>query len=153
MSYRMHLDTPFGRWCVEASDAGITAIQHYASTRQDFPNTICHVACQQLTEYFQGLRQSFDLPLDLRGTPFQKKVWERLIQVPFGHALSYGALARELGKPSAVRAVAQAVGRNPCLVVVPCHRILGKDGSLTGFSAGLDLKQGLLRLEQITWKD
>jgi len=153
MSYRMHLDTPFGRWCVEASETGLTAIMNHISDQPDCPNEICQSACAQLLEYFQCRRQQFHLPMDLIGTPFQKQVWERLLQVPFGSSLSYGALALEIGKPSAVRAVAQAVGRNPCLIVVPCHRILGKDGSLTGFSAGLELKRGLLRLEQIAWKE
>jgi len=102
----------------------------------------------QIDEYFSGFREVFDLPLDLRGTPFQKEVWRALLGIPFGARTSYGAIAAEIGKPTAVRAVGGAIGRNPLLFVVPCHRVVGKNGALTGFSAGMAHKQWLLSHEE-----
>ena len=105
-------------------------------------------AAEQLRQYLRGERQHFDLPLDLGGgTPFQQAVWKALLRIPTGHTTSYGALGRQIGKPAAVRAVGAAVGRNPLSVVVPCHRVLGQDGSLTGYAGGLDRKATLLHLE------
>lgn len=113
-------------------------------------NSFTRQAGSQLTEYFAGERQQFQLPLDLVGTEFQRQVWQGLLQVPFGETVSYSQLAEELQRPQSVRAVANAVGRNPLMVVVPCHRVLGKDGSLTGFRGGLPLKITLLELEGVT---
>jgi methylated-DNA-[protein]-cysteine S-methyltransferase len=104
-------------------------------------------ARKQLGEYFAGQRRNFDLPLDLRGTGFQREVWRALLRVGFGQTSSYGAIALEIGSPRAVRAVGGAVGRNPISVIVPCHRVLGGDGSLTGYAGGLQRKSALLRLE------
>ncbi len=105
------------------------------------------VAREQLTEYFDGQRRVFDLPLAAEGTDFQKKVWKALRKIPFGKTLSYGGLATKIGQPSASRAVGAANGRNPISIIVPCHRVIGADGSLTGFGGGLDRKQWLLRHE------
>lgn len=102
----------------------------------------------QLDEYFSGNRRRFDLPLSASGTDFQKKVWKELLRVPFGRTLSYKELAARLGDIRSVRAVAAAVGRNPMMILIPCHRIIGSDGSLTGYAGGLDRKQFLLELEQ-----
>jgi methylated-DNA-[protein]-cysteine S-methyltransferase len=102
----------------------------------------------QLAEYVAGTRQVFDVPLDLRGTPFQLAVWEALRGVGFGSTVSYGELAAALGRPTAARAVGAAVGRNPVSIVVPCHRVVGADGSMTGFAGGLDAKRTLLHLER-----
>lgn len=105
-------------------------------------------AQQQLGEYFAGQRQAFELPLDLSaGTPFQASVWRALCEIGAGSTLSYGALATRLGAASAVRAVGAAVGRNPLSIVVPCHRVLGARGDLTGYAGGLPRKQALLQLE------
>ena len=105
-------------------------------------------AGEQLNVYFAGKRQRFDLPLDLsRGTSFQQSVWQALLGIPAGGTTSYGALSQGLGKPRAVRAVGAAVGRNPLSIVVPCHRVLGSDGSLTGYAGGLQRKSALLQLE------
>ncbi|MEM9750217.1 MAG: methylated-DNA--[protein]-cysteine S-methyltransferase [Pseudomonadota bacterium] len=101
----------------------------------------------QLTEYFDGRRTAFDLDLDPRGTPFQKKVWARLPEVPFGETATYGEIAKAIGAPKASRAVGAANGRNPLPIVVPCHRIIGSGGALTGFAGGLPLKRRLLALE------
>ncbi len=105
-------------------------------------------AIEQLQQYLRGERTRFELPLDLAGgTPFQQDVWRALLSVGCGHTTSYAALSQQLGRPTAVRAVGAAVGRNPISVVVPCHRVLGKDGSLTGYAGGLERKGALLQLE------
>ena len=101
----------------------------------------------QMREYFAGLRSEFDLPLDPRGTDFQLLAWQALRQIPFGQTLSYAAQARAIGKPSAYRAIGAADGRNPLAIVVPCHRVVGAGGALTGFSGGLDRKRALLAHE------
>jgi methylated-DNA-[protein]-cysteine S-methyltransferase len=101
----------------------------------------------QLGEFFAGLRRSFDLPLDPQGTVFQRQVWQALLQIPYGQVRSYSRLAAGLGTPKAARAVGQAAAQNPLLILVPCHRVLGNDGRLVGFSAGTELKARLLRLE------
>lgn len=103
---------------------------------------------RQIGEYFAGTRREFDLPLDPAGTDFQKKAWRQLTTIPFGTTISYAEQAAALGSPRAVRAVASANARNPIAIVVPCHRVIGKDGSLTGYSGGLDRKRALLDLER-----
>ena len=116
------------------------------NVRNDHP--VLRETAQQLLAYFAGQRTAFDLPLDLStGTPFQRAVWQALLAIEAGHTLSYGALAQRLNAPSAVRAVAAAVGRNPLSIVVPCHRVLGARGELTGYAGGLPRKQALLQLE------
>ena len=104
-------------------------------------------AAQQLGEYFAGERRAFDLPLAMGGTPFQCEVWEQLRAIPYGETISYGELARRVGRPDAMRAVGAANGRNPIAVIVPCHRVIGADGSLTGYGGGLERKRALLELE------
>jgi methylated-DNA-[protein]-cysteine S-methyltransferase len=108
----------------------------------------CAPAQGQVMEYFAGRRTAFELALDGDGTPFQKLVWAALCAIPFGATLSYGALARRLGRPQASRAVGRANGTNPISLLVPCHRVIGADGSLTGYGGGLDVKRALLDLEQ-----
>ena len=103
--------------------------------------------CEQLGEYFSGRRKSFDLPLQFDGTEFQVSVLKALQDIPYGETVSYGEIARRIGKPKAVRAVGAANGRNPLPIVVPCHRVIGSSGDLTGFGGGLDTKEALLRLE------
>lgn len=103
----------------------------------------------QLSEYFRGERRAFDLPLASAGTPFQKTVWQALTEIPFGATISYRELAERVGRPTSFRAVAQAVGANPIAIVVPCHRVIGSDGSLTGFAGGLEAKKTLLSLEGV----
>lgn len=106
-------------------------------------------AAHQLRDYLAGKRESFDLALAPEGTAFQKSVWRAIAKVPAGRTASYGDLARRIGRPSSVRAVGAAVGRNPLSVVVPCHRIVGSDGSLTGYAGGLERKRALLALERV----
>jgi O-6-methylguanine DNA methyltransferase len=110
------------------------------------PGRCRHVAAQ-LDEYFAGKRTEFDLDLDLHGTPFQRSVWDELTRIPFGETISYRQLAGRIGRPTAVRAVGAANGANPVCLVVPCHRVIGADGSLTGFGGGIDVKRSLLKLE------
>lgn len=104
-------------------------------------------AIQQVKEYFSGKRSDFKMLLDLGGTEFQQTVWQELQKIPSGSTITYGELANRIGKPAAVRAAAAAVGKNPASVVVPCHRVLGANGSLTGYAGGLDRKEHLLKLE------
>jgi methylated-DNA-[protein]-cysteine S-methyltransferase len=103
---------------------------------------------RQLDEYFNGTRTEFDLPVRLEGTPFQVEVWEQLRAIPYGDTISYGELARRVRRPEAARAVGSANGQNPVAIVVPCHRVIGADGSLTGFGGGLEWKRHLLTLER-----
>ncbi len=104
----------------------------------------------QLAEYFAGQRSQFDVPLDLSyGTAFQQSVWQALLAIPQGGTASYGEVSHRIGKPAAVRAVGAAVGRNPVSIIVPCHRVMGANGSLTGYAGGLDRKSALLRLEGV----
>ncbi len=101
----------------------------------------------QLRAYFAGELRAFDVPLAVAGTPFQRAVWEALLAIPYGETVSYGELARRIGRPAAVRAVGLANGRNPVSIVVPCHRVIGSSGALTGYGGGLDRKRHLLALE------
>ncbi len=114
----------------------------------DQTHTTLIAAAQQLHDYFSGQRQSFDLPLQPAwGTPFQRDVWQALQSTPYGHTSTYGEIARRIGNPKAVRAVGAAIGQNPHSIIVPCHRVVGVNGSLTGFAGGLPRKQFLLAHE------
>lgn len=112
------------------------------------PGGVLATAAGQLSEYFAGRRRSFDLPLRPAGTAFQRAVWSAMTAIPFGATAGYGELARRVGRPAASRAVGAACGRNPLPVVVPCHRVVGSDGSLTGYAGGLGIKRALLDLER-----
>ncbi len=116
-----------------------------ANERPDDP--LLRSAATQLRRYFAGMDTNFDLPLDLLGTEFQRAVWATLQRIPAGETRAYGDIARALGSPQAVRAVGAAVGRNPISLIVPCHRVVGRDGSLTGYAGGIERKQALLKLE------
>ncbi|MHC8300568.1 methylated-DNA--[protein]-cysteine S-methyltransferase [Pseudomonas sp. ZS1P83] len=114
-------------------------------------NPILVRAVQQLQEYFAGTRDRFELDLEFAGTDFQKKVWQALLTIPFGETRSYSEIARQIGNPSAVRAVGAANGKNPLSIVAPCHRVIGASGKLTGFAGGLEAKERLLMLEGCEW--
>jgi methylated-DNA-[protein]-cysteine S-methyltransferase len=103
---------------------------------------------EQLAEYFAGERREFDVPMQLAGTAFQRRVWEELVRIPYGTTITYAELARRVGRPTAVRAVGAANGRNPISILVPCHRVIGADGKLTGYGGGVERKQWLLELER-----
>jgi methylated-DNA-[protein]-cysteine S-methyltransferase len=102
---------------------------------------------EQLQEYFEGRRSSFDLPLSPEGTDFQKLVWEELLKIPYGESRTYNEIAVAIGRPKASRAVGNAINKNPIAIIIPCHRVIGKDGNLRGYAGGLELKEMLLRLE------
>ena len=145
--------TPIGDLTVVASAQGIREVrwggEGGAGAASAEAGAIEHLdrAVSQLAEYFDGERRQFDLPLDLEGTAFQRLVWSELARIPFGETQSYGAIATEVGRPAAARAVGAATGRNPAPVIVPCHRVVGASGSLTGFAGGLDRKRALLAHE------
>lgn len=124
------------------------AIEQLDESADNAQSGVFDLAQRQLDEYFAGTRISFDVPLDPRGTEFQRSVWASLIDIPYGLTSSYGQQARAINRPRAVRAVAAANGRNPISIVVPCHRVIGADGSLTGFAGGLEVKSWLLEHER-----
>jgi methylated-DNA-[protein]-cysteine S-methyltransferase len=147
---------PLGPMIVAATARGLAGVwfegQRHLPDCSAWPvepdNPLLRKAMLQLQEYFAGTRTQFDLPLDLQGgTAFQQSVWQAMLSIPRGGTTSYGALSRVVGQAAAVRAVGAAVGRNPVSIVVPCHRVLGSDGSLTGYAGGLERKGALLRLE------
>ena len=149
-------ESPLGTMLLAASDRGLCGVwfegQRHgpdATTwREDPGHPVLVETVAQLRAYFAGERTSFDLPLDLQGgTPFQQSVWSALLAIPRGGTTSYAALARQVGKPQAARAIGAAVGRNPVSIVVPCHRVLGTGGALTGYAGGLERKTALLKLE------
>lgn len=155
MTIYTHMDSPVGPLLLAADNDGLRLIEfasprHPATRGRDWHEGSSEVLAEtraQLAAYFNGDRRDFDLPLSPRGTPFQRDVWLALQRIPYGETISYAALATWIGKPSATRAVGAANGRNPLPIVVPCHRVIGTDGSLTGFGGGLPTKQFLLALE------
>ena len=152
--YYCYLDTPIGELLLAGDDDALCLVRFpEGSMRRDpDPDWIYNekpfaTARQQLTEYFAGERREFDLPLKLNGTEFQMNVLHALQQIPYGETTSYADIAERIGRPKAVRAVGAANGRNPIPIIVPCHRVIGSHGDLTGFGGGLDTKEALLRLE------
>lgn len=131
--------------CVESNKLRIQRLLH-AEFREE-PSAILHLAEKELNEYFAGARRVFDIPLLLIGTDFQKSVWEALLEIPYGVTRSYMEIAKRVGNAKGVRAVAQAIGSNGISIIVPCHRVIGSNQSLTGFAGGLDAKRFLLALE------
>lgn len=155
--FETNVASPVGALRLVAGDAGLVAILWEnddparvplgpAIARADHP--VLSETARQLGAYFAGDQRTFDLPLDARGTDFQKSVWAELSRIPFGETRSYADLARAIGRPSAVRAVGAANGRNPISIVIPCHRVIGTNGALTGFAGGLEAKRALLTHER-----
>jgi methylated-DNA-[protein]-cysteine S-methyltransferase len=151
------LDSPVGLLTLVATGAGLRAILWpgddlaraglAGTTLSPGVNGVLDEAAGQLEEYFARARTSFDLPLDLQGTPFQVAAWEALATIPYGEKRTYAEQAARLGRPNAVRAIGAANGRNPISIVLPCHRVVGRDGALRGFAGGLDVKAALLAFE------
>lgn len=148
------IETPLGKVFATATDEAVTGL--YFEDQKHFPdklpahtgpNPVLRQLDHEITEYFAGTRCEFTVRLQPRGTDFQQRVWALLLQIPAGATTSYGDLAQQMQCPGATRAVANAVGRNPISIVIPCHRIIGKDGSLTGYAGGLARKAALLNLE------
>jgi len=144
------VNSPVGPLLLAVSERGLVALEFargkVASGWVESPQKTAACA-RQLDEYFAGRRRQFDLPLDLRGTDFQKRCWHELLKIPYGETRSYADIARAMRNPKAVRAVGLANGQNPIAIIVPCHRVIGSDGSLTGYGGGLDVKRKLLQLE------
>ncbi len=154
MMYYCYFDTPIGELLLagEADALSMIGFPQGVMRRDPGPDWIYNeepfgTVREQLAEYFSGERKDFDLPLALQGTEFQVSVLEALQGIPYGETTSYGAIAKQIGRPKAVRAVGAANGRNPIPIIVPCHRVIGSSGDLTGFGGGLDTKAALLRLE------
>ncbi|MHA7880129.1 MAG: methylated-DNA--[protein]-cysteine S-methyltransferase [Saccharospirillum sp.] len=148
-TYRSLLESPIGWLAIEASDHAITGIAFVTAGALPEPNesNLTNRAKVQLEGYFAGKRQTFDLPLAPPGTDFQKQCWRALQAIPFGDTRSYAEQARSIDRPKAVRAVGSANGANPIAIVIPCHRVIGTNGRLTGYAGGLDRKAWLLALE------
>lgn len=145
--------SPVGLLRITADDHALCGIaKAETDAGEECPNALTSLAKAQLTEYFAGVRQTFTLPLAFSGTSFQKDVWRALAEIPYGQTVSYGELAKACGHPSAIRAAANAVGKNPFLIVWPCHRVLASRGRLGGFSAGISVKKALLSHENILWR-
>ena len=149
-------DSPLGTLLLAASDKGLCGLyfeQHkYFDGPQDWlrndNHPVLRAAKHQLDDYFAGRRERFTLALDLQGTPFQRAVWQALLDLPFGATGTYSAIAQRVGRVAAVRATGTAIGRNPVSIIVPCHRVLGASGALSGYAGGLERKQFLLALEE-----
>lgn len=146
------LKTPIGELTLTASDTALTGV-HFPSSRHGRPagvtgrNEILDTACEQLSEYFAGTRTEFDVPLEVSGSEFEHRVWNLLRAIPYGSTTSYGALAQRLGDLTLARAVGAANGKNPIPIIVPCHRVIGANGDLTGFGGGIERKRWLLQHE------
>ena len=140
---------PLGTLVIGYTDSRIVSAKlETAPTQPHCPSPLSDLAAGQIMEYFQGKRKDFDLPIYAPGTPFQMAVWHEISRIPYGQTRSYGQIAAILGKPNASRAVGQAANRNPLWIIVPCHRVVGKNQALTGYAGGLETKQALLELEQ-----
>ena len=146
------MNSPLGPLTVACTDKGIASIQF----GENIPNGAVAEknanvdVLEQLSEYFEGKRTQFEVSFDITGTPFQLSVWEELRRIPYGETRSYGDIAKAIGRPRAARAVGMANHDNPVAVMIPCHRVVGSDGSLTGYAGGIDLKAGLLSIERRT---
>lgn len=149
MKHTAVIDSPVGKMKLVADAVGLTSIQFLDSEEilsEEIPNALEEVV-KQLREYFDGKRRDFNLRLSPQGTDFQKRVWKELEKIPFGKTVSYKHIATRLGDPKVIRAAASANGKNPIPIIIPCHRVIGSDGSLTGYAGGLYRKKWLLEHE------
>ena len=154
------IDSPVGALLLARGDQGLSALWFVRGRQPAEPrpgwvrdDRAFDDVRLELGEYFEGTREVFTIPLAPEGTSFQQRVWQELRRIPYGETISYGELARRIGQPSAVRAVGLANGANPVAIVIPCHRVIGANGTLTGYAGGLDAKQVLLRLEGCDVRD
>jgi methylated-DNA-[protein]-cysteine S-methyltransferase len=150
-----YLETPLGRLLLVGDGPFLTGLYTAEHKRIAGPvaawqhsDDAFAAAVEQLEDYFAGRRQAFDLPLRPKGTPFQQRVWQELMQIPFGRTITYAELAERVGNPAASRAVGNANGRNPISIIVPCHRVIGADGKLTGYAGGVEMKRRLVEWER-----
>lgn len=150
MKHTLSVPSPIGKLWLEEEDGAISGLRFAAPALpalEQQTSPLLEQAKQQLAEYFAGQRQVFDLPLRVQGTPFQQRVWAALREIPYGQTRSYKQIAEQIGSPNASRAVGMANNRNPIAILIPCHRVIGADGSLTGYAGGLAAKERLLALE------
>lgn len=153
-------ETVLGPIHIAEEDGVITRLDFYTDTdkealnREEMQETpLLRQAYAQLEEYLAGERRTFALPLAPKGTPFQKRVWQALLEIPYGQTTSYGEIAKKAGSPKGARAVGMANNKNPIAIIIPCHRVIGKNGALVGYGGGLDKKQVLLKIEGIQGQD
>ena len=142
-------ESPIGLLKIITTNTHVISIDCCNQYEECSSNDLSEKAVLELTEYFTGTRSSFDLPLELIGTSFQQKVWKKISEIPYGTTWSYQQVTEEIGNKNGVRAVANSISKNPLLIVVPCHRVIGKNGTLTGFRVGIDKKEYLLQLEKV----
>lgn len=150
---RIQIQTPMGTLIIAAKNGVVFELYHAENAAELLPHTsetepVLNQAATELKEYFGGQRRDFSFAMQLEGTPFQQSVWEALLTIPYGETRTYGQIAQALGNPNASRAVGMACNRNPIMIAVPCHRVIGADGTLTGYAPGTELKEIILNLEQ-----
>ncbi len=145
--YTQYYPSPIGLIEVTANSAALLSICFVSTKKEENPNSITQLCCQQLQEYSEGNRRDFNLPLQPNGTEFQQRVWTELQNIPYGKVISYLELAKRLGNKKVIRAAAAANGKNPIGIVIPCHRVIGSNGDLVGYAGGLDKKKSLLEIE------
>ena len=141
-------DSPFGPIQIGCEDGCVVSVRYIDTDVSEVSSPLFDLAKGQLLEYFCGKRSVFDFPINPKGTPFQLAVWHELRKIPYGETRTYGEIAAAIGKPNATRAVGMACNRNPLWIVIPCHRVVGSNRSLTGYAGGLSMKRALLELEQ-----
>ncbi|MDN3700421.1 methylated-DNA--[protein]-cysteine S-methyltransferase [Vibrio artabrorum] len=149
-TYKLLYDAPIGKMIIISNGNAVIEIDHINTELEliENPDELCLKVSRQLDEYFAGERKHFDLPLQRAGTDFQRKAWATLTTIPYGETISYGEQAKRMDTPKAVRAVGGANGKNPFSIVVPCHRVIGANGTLTGYTGGMSRKEWLLDFER-----
>lgn len=148
MSQKIYYDSPIGRICLVEEENQIAGLFFEQGINENKETPLLIEAKRQLQEYFAGVRTEFNLPIKFEGTEFQIKVWKALQTIPYGEIRSYGEIAKQIGNSNAARAVGNANNKNHIMILIPCHRVVGADGSLVGFGAGLPVKEYLLKLER-----
>jgi methylated-DNA-[protein]-cysteine S-methyltransferase len=148
MTFSTQFSASVASLTLEGDDRVLTRVGFGAARAPQGDAAAVSAAAIQLEQYFAGDRTEFELELDLDGTPFERRVWDAVRAIPYGETASYAEIARRIGRPGACRAVGRANGRNPVAVIVPCHRVVGSDGSLTGYAGGIEMKRALLELER-----
>lgn len=148
--YKYYYETPIGRICIEEDNGFITKIDITSEENhiEERETELIKKAYEQLKEYFKGKRRTFNIPLKVKGTDFQKKVWNQLLKIPYGETCTYKDIAIGIGNEKACRAVGGANNKNSIIIVIPCHRVIGKNGDLVGYACGLDVKSKLLEIEK-----
>jgi O-6-methylguanine DNA methyltransferase len=153
-----YYDSPIGMLCIVANEKGITKVQYAFDVKErlnvvDAKSPLLKESVRQLIEYFSSVRKEFSLPLNPQGTDFQMRTWNALLRIPYGETRSYKQVAEAIDCPKGCRAVGLANNRNPIPIIIPCHRVIGTDGNLTGYAGGLEVKKQLLAIELINGKD